>query len=116
MSFSIELGGLDQDQIIHRKTPGQRRYSSTLHRRGGGLIRRWTDDLAEAMAAHDQGRQDAELDWIITFDHLAEEDLACDFAGGRKSAQQLTAACDEALQAMWDRWLAEECAARGGGR
>lgn len=115
MSFSFELGVLDQDRNGARTAGGQPRYSSTVYRRGGSFIRRWTDDLAEAMAAHDDGKADPDLDWVITFDHVAEEDLAYDVAPHGKSRAQLKAECDEALDQMWERWMTAECAAEGGG-
>uniref|UniRef100_B0T9A9 Uncharacterized protein n=1 Tax=Caulobacter sp. (strain K31) TaxID=366602 RepID=B0T9A9_CAUSK len=100
---------IDRDLIAAHIASGQPRYSNTLYLRGGGFIRHWSDDRDEVLARHARSVSDAKLSWTITFDHLAVQDLAVDFPPHDKTAAQLKAECDQALDEMMDRWLADAC-------
>lgn len=106
---------INQDLAAAHKASGMPRYSIYLALQGGGFVRRWTDDRSEALAYHADAVADPKMGSVITFDHLDVDNLAVDFAPHRKSAAELKAECDEALDRMWDRWLADEIASGGGG-
>lgn len=84
---------------------GQPRYSIFLRLAGGGFIRRWSNDRDEALAHHANAVADPNMDSVITFDHLDIDSLAVYFAPHGKSAAQLKAESDEAIDRMIDRYL-----------
>ncbi|WP_343699644.1 hypothetical protein [Caulobacter sp.] len=103
---------IDDDLIAQHLASGMPRYSNTLHLSGGGFIRRWTDDEAEARTQLQADRADPKLSWAIAFDHMTVWALDVAFPANSKSAEQLQAECDEALDAMFERWANAEEGAR----
>lgn len=107
---------VDHELIAAHVATGQPRYSNTLYLLGGGVIRRWTDDEASARAQLETDRRDPNLSWAIAFDNLTVWALDVAFPPQSKTPEQLRAECDEALDAMFDRWLAEDPERMEGGR
>lgn len=105
---STELDLIDRQRIEAHIASARPRYSTTLYLAGGGFIRRWSPDRAEALAQHASDRDDERRLSVITFDHLTEADIAVDFPPHGKTAEQLKAQCDEALDQMFERWLGAE--------
>lgn len=103
---------IDEDLIAQHLASGMPRYSNTLHLVGGGFIRRWTDDEARARTQLLTDQTDPNLSWAIAFDHMAVWALDVVFAPNSKSAEQLQAECDAALDTMFDRWASTEEGAR----
>jgi hypothetical protein len=104
MSFSIHIDPINAELIAAHVASGQPRYSITLHLAGGGLIRRWTSDQDAALIEHGLAKAAAGMERVVTFDHLEIDSLAVDTVAHGKTAQQLRAECDAALDAMIDRW------------
>ncbi|PVM88608.1 F-actin-capping protein subunit alpha [Caulobacter endophyticus] len=98
---------VERELIEAHIASGQPRYSSTFYLLGGGYIRSWSDDREAVLARHAADRDDPRLSWVITFDHLAVTSIAVDFPPEAKTADQLRAECDEALEQMFERWEAE---------
>lgn len=107
MSFSTQFDLIDHDLIEAHRASGQPRYSVTLYLARGGFIRRWTNDRDEALAEHGAVTKNPDMRWAITFDHLGLDSIAVDFPPDGKTAEQLRAECDAALDAMMERWEAE---------
>lgn len=107
---STEYDLIDRQLIEDHLASGQPRYSNTLYLLGGGFVRRWTDDHDAAMARHATDIADPRMRWAITFDHLGIDTLAVDFPPHGKTAEQLKAECDAALDEMMDRWMANQAA------
>ena len=107
MSFSTPFDLIDREMIEAHRASGQPRYSVTLYLARGGFIRRWTNDRDEALVGHGMAAKTPDMRWAITFDHLGLDAIAVDFPPDGKTAQQLKAECDAALDAMLDRWDAE---------
>ncbi len=107
---------VDHELIAAHVATGQPRYSNTLYLLGGGVIRRWTDDEATARNQLEADRRDPNLSWAIAFDNLTVWALDVAFPPYGKTAEQLKAECDEALEAMFDRWQTDEQARTEGGR
>ncbi|MCA0359015.1 MULTISPECIES: hypothetical protein [unclassified Caulobacter] len=103
---------IDDDLIAQHLASGMPRYSNTLYLLGGGFIRRWTDDEAAARTQLQADRTDPNLSWAIAFDHMTVWAVDVAFAPNSKSAEQLRAECDEALDAMFERWVSAEEGAR----
>lgn len=103
---------IDHDLIAQHLASGMPRYSNTLHLIGGGFIRRWTDDEAAAHAQLQADRADPNLSWAIAFDHMTVWTVDVAFPSNSKSAEQLQAECDAALEAMFDGWASAEEGAR----
>lgn len=106
---------LDHDLVAAHAASGQPRYSNTLYLAGGGFIRRWSDDEQVARLQLESDRADPNLAWAIAFDHHAVWTLDVAFPPHSKTAEELKAECDEALDRMFDRWLAEGAAGSEGG-
>ena len=107
MSFSTQFDLIDRELIEAHVASGQPRYSVTLYLARGGFIRRWINDREEALAEHGVVTRSPDMRWAITFDHLGLDAIAVDFPPGSKTAEQLKAECDAALDAMLERWEAE---------
>ncbi|AZS19210.1 hypothetical protein [Caulobacter sp. FWC26] len=107
MSFSPHFDLIDRELIEAHIASGQPRYSVTLHLARGGFIRRWSNDRDEALAEHGAAIKSPDLGWAVTFDHLGLDSIAVDFPPDGKTAEQLRAECDAALDAMLDRWAAQ---------
>lgn len=107
---------VEEQLILAHVANGQPRYSNTLYLVGGGVVRRWTEDETKAWIQLEADRRDPNLSWTIAFDNLNLQALDVAFAPHGKTAEQLKADCDEALEAMFDRWQAEDLAQGEGGR
>lgn len=107
---STEYDLIDRQLIEDHLASGQPQYSNTLYLLGGGFIRRWTNERDAAMAQHGADIANPRMRWAITFDHLGIDTLAVDFPPHGKTAKQLKAECDAALDEMMDRWMANEAA------
>ncbi|KQV54686.1 hypothetical protein [Caulobacter sp. Root342] len=112
---STEISHDVREIIADHIASGQPRYSNTFYF-PGGFIRRWTDDEAVAKAQLEIDAADPNLKWTIAFDHMTVRDLGVVFPPHGKTAEQLKAECDEALDQMWARWEAAERFRHGGGR
>ncbi|WP_454718754.1 hypothetical protein [Caulobacter segnis] len=102
--------------IVAHVASGQPRYSNTLYLLGGGVVRRWTEDETTARTQLEADRRDPNLSWAIAFDNLSLAAVDLAFPPHGKTPEQLKAECDEALEAMFDRWQAEDLAQGEGGR
>ncbi len=110
MTYSTfsHLSWLDRDLAEGHIASGQPRYSCYLRLTTGAFIRRWSDRRSEALAMHAAAVAAGDMACVITFDHIAIDHVAVDFRPTDKSAEQLRIECDEALERMYQRCIAEE--------
>lgn len=106
---STQYDRIERQLIEAHLASGQPRYSTVLKLADGAVIRRWTGDQDEALARHAIAADAEGMTSVVTFDHLSLHTVAADFPAHGKTAQQLKAECDAALDAMLDRWLSETC-------
>jgi len=109
MTYSTfsHLTGFDRELVEAHVAKAMPRYSICQWRRGGGFVRRWTSERAEALVQHAAAAADPEMDRVVSFDHIAVLDLAVTFQKTGKARAQLKAESDAAIDEMIDRWLSE---------
>ncbi|PVM87589.1 hypothetical protein DDF62_15765 [Caulobacter radicis] len=105
---ATQFDHLERQLIQAHIASGQPRYSIVLKLAGGAFIRHWASERDEAMTRHLLALAEAGMISVVTFDHLTLQTLAADFPPDGKTAEQWRIECDEAIDQMFERWLAAE--------
>jgi hypothetical protein len=95
---------IDRQRIQAHIDSGQPRYSIVLKLDGGGFVRRWADDQADALARHAIAAATPAMISVVTFDHLGLDTIAMTLPSPGQASEGVAADCDALIDAMIDRW------------